>query len=666
MLAHRRPRGNTAFNMGSCFSTDRLDSADDTKPSAAGEERKGQGNVEKQQEDSGAPEKRRRAGLVRDVGMVETSADILDEGDHILPLNNGAISCTSPSTEAVEIEDPSTKAEDVVVANQQHHLQHRQIADRPKDQAYLEAGRCPGTFLNSKLLQDKSSFCSESQVETPCESVPKLADSEHIHVAVPGNAGLGADMRQDQSLTLTVCAEKPRDPASTGKQEKCKCGSAESLGANGSGSTSRPKASKLQEKTTVGQSETSKKDRATSPQEGLTGTGKPVLPKEVTPGQDAGKDTARTDKGAAQDDLVQSQAKGPKDSANQSHPALVDVNREPMKAEGSIAPTDDDSGEVDLYRAAEEIEEERDRRSRAREQRDAAPTDQCSVAQEVNLLYYSEREWRGNTAKSTLIRKGYEVVAQSFQGLRRVRGDNYCALRATLFQVLCHHPPPDWLQHRDITQWPLELLGQEDLIKLWRLPLDLKEQGGFGSTTECLKYYLDLLKKKWQQAVQSCNALARQQTCEQVFQGGKLEYGLLEAVKLLMLCTAVELYSCMHRGDPVPDFSWLLFARDSSSCPRAFLTNHLSLVGFSGGLEQVEMFLLGYTLKSTIRVYRLYKAQTEEFITYYPDDHKDDWLHVSLVTEDDRHYNIPVALLDGANSQEPHGTTCTSPKKLSL
>uniref|UniRef100_A0A3B3T722 OTU deubiquitinase with linear linkage specificity b n=1 Tax=Paramormyrops kingsleyae TaxID=1676925 RepID=A0A3B3T722_9TELE len=398
-------------------------------------------------------------------------------------------------------------------------------------------------------------------------------------------------------------------------------------------------------------SETSKKDRATSPQEGLTGTGKPVLPKEVTPGQDAGKDTARTDKGAAQDDLVQSQAKGPKDSANQSHPALVDVNREPMKAEGSIMTVTPADGYGDCVLPPIG---------------DAAPTDQCSVAQEVNLLYYSEREWRGNTAKSTLIRKGYEVVAQSFQGLRRVRGDNYCALRATLFQVLCHHPPPDWLQHRDITQWPLELLGQEDLIKLWRLPLDLKEQGGFGSTTECLKYYLDLLKKKWQQAVQSCNALARQQTCEQVFQGGKLEYGLLEAVKLLMLCTAVELYSCMHRGDPVPDFSWLLFARDSSSCPRAFLTNHLSLVGFSGGLEQVEMFLLGYTLKSTIRVYRLYKAQTEEFITYYPDDHKDDWLHVSLVTEDDRHYNIPVALLDGANSQEPHGTTCTSPKKLSL
>lgn len=57
---------------------------------------------------------------------------------------------------------------------------------------------------------------------------------------------------------------------------------------------------------------------------------------------------------------------------------------------------------------------------------------------------------------------------------------------------------------------------------------------------------------------------------------------------------------------------------------------------------KVEMFLLGYTLECTIQVYRLYKADTEEFVTYYPDDHKDDWPSVCLVTEDDRHYNVPI------------------------
>lgn len=54
------------------------------------------------------------------------------------------------------------------------------------------------------------------------------------------------------------------------------------------------------------------------------------------------------------------------------------------------------------------------------------------------------------------------------------------------------------------------------------------------------------------------------------------------------------------------------------------------------------MFLLGYALQCTIQVYRLYKADTEEFVTYYPDDHRDEWPCVCLVTEDDRHYNVPV------------------------
>lgn len=46
-----------------------------------------------------------------------------------------------------------------------------------------------------------------------------------------------------------------------------------------------------------------------------------------------------------------------------------------------------------------------------------------------------------------LSRQGYKELSQRFGSLRRVRGDNYCALRATLFQVLCHSTqPPSWLQ----------------------------------------------------------------------------------------------------------------------------------------------------------------------------------------------------------------------------
>ncbi|KAK1174112.1 hypothetical protein AOXY_G4402 [Acipenser oxyrinchus oxyrinchus] len=93
-------------------------------------------------------------------------------------------------------------------------------------------------------------------------------------------------------------------------------------------------------------------------------------------------------------------------------------------------------------------------------------------------------------------------------------------------------------------------------------------------------------------------------------------------------------------------FSAGSFAWDSSDTPCTFLSNHLNQVGFSGGLEQVEMFLLGYALEPTISVYRLYKCETDEFLTFYPDDHKEDWPAVSLITEDDRHYNVLVQKQD--------------------
>lgn len=56
------------------------------------------------------------------------------------------------------------------------------------------------------------------------------------------------------------------------------------------------------------------------------------------------------------------------------------------------------------------------------------------------------------------------------------------------------------------------------------------------------------------------------------------------------------------------------------------------------------MFLLAYALQYTIQVYRLYKCSTDEFITFYPNDPEEDWPVVTLITEDDRHYNILVRM----------------------
>lgn len=77
-------------------------------------------------------------------------------------------------------------------------------------------------------------------------------------------------------------------------------------------------------------------------------------------------------------------------------------------------------------------------------------------------------------------------------------------------------------------------------------------------------------------------------------------------------------------------------------------------------LLQVEMFLLGYALQQTLQVYRLYKTDTEEFITYYPDDHRSDWPQLCLVTEDDRHYNVLVP--KQSKTQSPDSDKSRGPK----
>ncbi|XP_051739447.1 OTU deubiquitinase with linear linkage specificity b isoform X1 [Ctenopharyngodon idella] len=297
---------------------------------------------------------------------------------------------------------------------------------------------------------------------------------------------------------------------------------------------------------------------------------------------------------------------------------------------------EDEKGEVDLYRGEEEIEQELQEKHQSKSV--AVGEAQSSVSAAEDLQTYSEREWKGNTTKSQLIRKGYEAIASEFN-LRRVRGDNYCALRAMLFQVLSQSKQlPAWLHDSDIIKWPKEIHSDKDFIKEWQFPFESRK-----SKVQHLEQCLELLKKKWQEAVECKSLEDRERMCQQVFRGHDEEYELLEALKFLMLRTAIQLHSDMEKGSDVPEFCWLLFARDSSKCPRTFLNNHLRHVGFSGGLEQVEMCLLGHSLQQTIRVVRLYKCDTEEFITYYPNDHREDWPPpLCLITEDDRHYNALV------------------------
>ncbi|XP_007420429.1 ubiquitin thioesterase otulin isoform X1 [Python bivittatus] len=300
--------------------------------------------------------------------------------------------------------------------------------------------------------------------------------------------------------------------------------------------------------------------------------------------------------------------------------------------------------EEDLYRDADEIEREKVLLESGTDSPDF-PENKLSVEPEVDIMDYSQEEWRGNTSYAECIRKGYEAVSHKFISIRRVRGDNYCALRATLFQALSQAAQlPQWLQKEDLMLLPEKLMVKYEWITQWRLRhmWTSKVESLMDEIKDCLM----LLKRKWKNMSDMKTFVERQAACDELFRSEEEEYKLYEAVKFLMLSTAIKLYEDSEKGKEVPVFSWLLFARDTSSNPSQLMVNHLNQLGYTGGLEQVEMFLLAYALQHTIQVYRLYKYRTEEFITLYPNDPEETWPLVTLITEDDRHYNIPARMCE--------------------
>uniref|UniRef100_H2YYF2 Uncharacterized protein n=1 Tax=Ciona savignyi TaxID=51511 RepID=H2YYF2_CIOSA len=267
-----------------------------------------------------------------------------------------------------------------------------------------------------------------------------------------------------------------------------------------------------------------------------------------------------------------------------------------------------------------------------------------SLSEKFLIVDYAKSEWKGTTYTAECVRKGYAkiITAIGCSYMRQVRGDNYCALRATVFQILTQSLPilqsvdeltrlPDRLQEEYNCSW----------LKHWtfanRLPSDVNNK--FEVMRSCLEFFTEQLN--------ASHAIDNKDDREAHFlalfnSGSNAEIKLFEAVKLIMLESAVKLYADNCKGIEVPVFVWLLFARDTSSDPESLMINHLNSVGNSGGLEQVEMFLLGQALELTIRVVRPSNVFQEDFITHYPDHMIDKWPKTNLIAEDDRHYNVLV------------------------
>lgn len=207
-----------------------------------------------------------------------------------------------------------------------------------------------------------------------------------------------------------------------------------------------------------------------------------------------------------------------------------------------------------------------------------------SVSSKIDIDLYSESEWKGTTYAAQCMRLGYKKVmeATGCGGMRKIRGDNYCGLRATSFQLLSQnlkcliHLPNlkyvlsfyDTLSKCEwLSQWSfagrldLPMPHNDAIKKCLRMLYELIEMSrSITDDEERVKYFLDLFNS-----------------------GSDDEIMFFEALKLLMLHSAIELLEMEN----MPEFAYLLFARDTSETPEKFMMNHLNTVGDTGGLEQV-------------------------------------------------------------------------------
>ncbi|KAB1280986.1 Inactive ubiquitin thioesterase OTULINL [Camelus dromedarius] len=262
-----------------------------------------------------------------------------------------------------------------------------------------------------------------------------------------------------------------------------------------------------------------------------------------------------------------------------------------------------------------------------------------SVEAEVDLLSYCAREWKGETPRARLMRKAYEELfwRRRIKCVRQVRRDNYDALRLCVRHVETLITVGIYF----LFKLPEKLLFSQGCNWIQQYSFGPEKYTGsnvFGKLRKCV----ELLKTQWTEFSGIKDYHKRGSMCNSLFSDALLEYKLYEALKFIMLYQVTEVYEQMKTKKAIPSPFRLLFTRETSSDPLSFMMNHLNSVGDTCGLEQIDMFILGYSLEVKIKVFRLFKFNSRDFEVCYPEESLREWPEISLLTENDRHYHIPV------------------------
>eukprot|EP00794_Sanderia_malayensis_P016756 gene16756-18450_t len=267
-----------------------------------------------------------------------------------------------------------------------------------------------------------------------------------------------------------------------------------------------------------------------------------------------------------------------------------------------------------------------------------------SISQPILIDDYAAQEWKGGTSKADKIRRGYQAVKHNtgYEYIRRIRGDNYCSIRAVLFKTLSSgiDTLKRFRNDGDIAQLPFLLLDKYEWIDKWNFAkrIDLTHHSVTDTLSKCLAQLRDAVEKSC-----SCSDdVDGNKTALDLMNGdAEIEIRLFEAVKFLMLYCSIQLHASMQTGNDTTILPMLLFARDTSQDPESFMGNHLNYVGDSAGFDQLEMMLLGHTLKIIIKSMRLDHVDESDFMAVFSEDPPDDGSEeVFIVAEDDRHYNV--------------------------
>ncbi|XP_018413961.1 PREDICTED: inactive ubiquitin thioesterase FAM105A [Nanorana parkeri] len=267
-----------------------------------------------------------------------------------------------------------------------------------------------------------------------------------------------------------------------------------------------------------------------------------------------------------------------------------------------------------------------------------------SVNAEVDVLSYCSKKWKGEAPNVTYMRKAYEELYRKhhIKSMQYVKQDNYCVLRAVMFQVFSQGIPfPGWMREKDILKLPEKLLYSQGCNWIQQFSFGHEKYTGpkvYGKLRSCLESF----KNQWTEFYNCKDRAERNRLCKSVFSDEDTEHKLYEALKFVMLYLVIDAYENIKSAQHSPCFFHFLFSRDISADPLSYMMNHLNAVGDASGLDQADICLVGYALEVKIKLFRLAKFNTEDFEMYYPEDYKRDWNEISLMTDDDQHYIIPI------------------------